>query len=279
MLGVIFAAPLLLWLPHLVNRIAGRRLISPWLPVALLIAAPVAVSLYLDTGGEIRPATVIHKKETVNVNYDGAWTRRLHAQFEHAERNRSLTPHIWLSLDAATYDALRVGQKVELRFLEIDPFFRFGRLKEHSTFSLITRLLPKRPRGPWRQATATVKTVTRVTHYSTEQGYDELPWPYDAVRLSFTPEGRTEPVEVVDVIEATGAPVLVEGGAAQITWPEDDPRSARIVGTRPGAPWANWFYIMGGHLAVLTAVIGLLAIWGFIKRRRKKAINNPAATG
>lgn len=196
----------------------------------------------------------------------------------HAERNQPLTPHIWLSLDAAAYDSLRVGQTVELRVVEIPPIFRFGRLKEHSTFSLITRLLPKQPRGPWRQATATVKTVTRVDHYSTEQGYDELPWPYDAVWFSFTPEGRTEPVEVVDVIEAAGAPNLTEGGVAQITWPEDDPRSARIAGTRPGAPWANWFYIMGEHLAVATAVIGLLATWAFIRRRRKKAVNNPVAT-
>lgn len=270
LLGVIFAAPLLLWLPHLVNRLAGRRLISPWLPVALLIAAPVAVSFYLDTAGEIRPATVINKKETVKVDYDGTWTRRLWVQLGHEERNPSLTPHIWLLLDAATYDALRVGQRVELRLVEIYPIFRFGRLKEHSTFSLIARLLPKQPRGPWRQATATVKTVTRVTHHSTEDN-DEMRWPYDAVRLSFTPAGRTEPVEVVDVIETASAPNLIEGGAAQITWPEDDPRSARIVGTRPGAPWANWFYHMGEGLAIGAVLIAFLAVLGFIRRLRKRA--------
>lgn len=57
----------------------------------------------------------------------------------------------------------------------------------------------------------------------------------------------------------------------QITWPTDDPRAARIVGARPGAPWANWFYVMMNELLVIALLMGglFLVLTLFGRRRRK----------
>jgi hypothetical protein len=116
-----------------------------------------------------------------------------------------------------------------------------------------------------------VREVWHVTEYSHRRsGTSPLRWPFDIVQLDFTPDGRVGSVIAVDVVEAASAPDLKNGDSVQISWPEDDPRSAKIVGARPGAPWANWFYDLAEWLMVFAAFATFLVLIGIIKRRRKK---------
>jgi hypothetical protein len=92
------------------------------------------------------------------------------------------------------------------------------------------------------------------------------------------PPGRTEAVEVMGNIEIGSVPGIAEKAVVEITWPEDDPRSARIAGGRPGRPWANWFYVMGQDLLIAAVVIALLlafSLWS--SRRKKKKAEKPTA--
>jgi LPXTG-motif cell wall-anchored protein len=82
---------------------------------------------------------------------------------------------------------------------------------------------------------------------------------------------KEQAVTAVDVVETASAPDLMKGQTVRILWPEDDPRSAKIAGARPGVPWANWFYGLGEILAIGAAGIALIAIFGYIRRRRRKA--------
>ncbi|MEJ7712911.1 MAG: hypothetical protein WKF84_24480 [Pyrinomonadaceae bacterium] len=59
-------------------------------------------------------------------------------------------------------------------------------------------------------------------------------------------------------------------GVGQIAWPADDPRAARIVGARSGAPWANWFYVMMNELLVTAAFIGGLLLVLMLAARRRR---------
>jgi len=274
-LGLIFILPVLYLLARLVNWIAGRKLIPLWLPFVLLIAALVLGSLYLDTAGTVTSVKVVDKREIINLGRNGSWDRELSVHVEHLPPDETMPTPLTLGCDAATFDGLRVGQTVEARVLELGRVFKFARLKDRSTFSLVAGLFPRSPHGPWRQATAVVRKVTHVTRYSHRRRDDSpLRWPYDIVQLDFTPDGRSGAVTAVDVVEAASVPGLKDGSTVQITWPEDDPRSAKLVEARPGAPWANWFYDMAEWLVVFAA---FFVLFGIIRRRRKKTKMRTAA--
>ena len=253
-LGCSFTVPVIYFLTRLVNWIAGRKLIPLWLLIALIVAALVSGSLYLDNAGVVTPVKVVDKKEVINYKGNGSWNRQISLDVEYQPPSELTTAQLTIGCDAATFDGLRVGQTVEARMLEFKQHFKFARLKDRSTFSLITGLIPRSPRGPWRQGAAVVRDVRHVTEYTHRRSpSSQLRWPFDIVQLDFTPEGRTGTVIAVDVVEAASVPGLKNGDSVRITWPEDDPRSAKIVGARPGAPWANWFYDGLPHAAALRA--------------------------
>jgi hypothetical protein len=285
LLGVVFGVPLLLGLLHLLNWLAGRTLVPLWIPLVLLVALPVVGSFYLDTTGEVHTVKVITKNETIkygqHFHQGGNWTRQLSVRVEHPWEDTSLTPYLSLGADAATFDALRVGQTAQVRVLEVGRLFKFGRFANRSTLSMIAGLFPREPRGEWREATATIEQVSDFTEYTYRKPYSRtpLPWPYQIVRLSFTPPGRAEAVEVMDNIEIGSVSGVVEKAVLRITWPEDDPRAARIVGGRPGRPWANWFYVMGQELVFAGVAIALILAFSIWSRRRKaKKADSPTVT-
>jgi hypothetical protein len=269
-LGLLFTFPLLLLLPRLVNWLAGRKVIPLWSPFVLVPAALIGGSLYLDSAGKVTPVKVIGKQNEVRINYNGNWHRRMGVLVEYTSGADTIPTPVTLGCDSQTYDSLHVGQTVEARVLEVGSLFKFARLKDRSTLSMFTWLLPREPQGPWQQATATVREVKHITSYSHRNGHSDLKWPYDVVELSFVPAGRTEPVSAVDVVEAASLPPIVEGQQVAITWPVDDPRAARIVGARPGRPWANWFYDLGETIVICAVVLALLAGYEFFRRSRKK---------
>ncbi|MCI0660333.1 MAG: hypothetical protein L0220_04595 [Acidobacteria bacterium] len=270
-LGPMAILPVLYLAIFLVNRIAGKRLIPFWLPWVLMAIVIASGSLYLDNSGVVIPVNVVDKTENIHYRSNGNWNRTLSIQTEYMQPGELTPTSIQLGIDAETYDKLQIGETVETRMLEIGQVIKFARLKDRSTFSLITGLFPRTPSGPWREATALINEVRHIDKYTHRRGADtELAWPFDIVQLSFTPDGRDRPLIAVDVVETASAPGLTKGGTVRILWPEDDPRSARIVGARPGAPWANWFYGIGETIAIYAIFIVLFLLFVFIWRRRKK---------
>jgi hypothetical protein len=274
-LGLLFISPALYWLSRLVNWVAGRKLIPLWLLVTLIVASLIGASLYLDTAGAITPVKVVEKSDTINLGRNGSWNRNLSARVEYQSPGEIIPTSLWLGCNARTFDALQVGQTVEARVLDLGQIFKFARLKDRSSFSLIADRVPRSPRGPWRESTAVISEVTHVTEYSTRRRSAQLPWPFDIVQLSFTPDGREQPIIAVDVVESASAPGLVKGGTVRIVWPEDDPRSAKIKGARPGSPWANWFYGLGEILAIGAIVIAFFFVIGLRRRRRRAKERTP----
>jgi hypothetical protein len=268
-LGLLFILPALYWLSRLVNWVAGRKLIPLWLLAALTVAALAGGSLYLDAAGIITPVKILDKNDTISLGRNGSWGRNLSVQVEYQSPGEYTPTPIGLRCDAATFDALRIGQTVDARVLDLGQVFKFARLKDRSTFSLIGDRFPRSPRGPWRESTAVISEVTHIAEYSTRRSSSQLPWPFDIVQLSFTPDGRDQPVIAVDVVESASAPGLVKGGTVRIVWPEDDPRSATIKGARPGSPWANWFYGLAEILAIGAAVIAFFVVIGLRRRKRR----------
>lgn len=272
----IFGLPVLLLLAQLTGRLTGTKTFLIWCVLLAFFLLPVAASFYLDLAGRIVPVTVVDKSEIVKLTHKGSWSRTRSVAAEYEPPGEISPTRLWLGSDAETFDALRVGQTVEVRLVDFGELFKFARLKNRSTLSLVSGLSPRQPRGPWQQATAVVRDVRHISEYRlgrNTSGLRQLRWPYDVVEVSFVPEGREQAVSAVDVIETASVSELVEEKRVQITWPADDPRAARIVGARPGAPWANWFYVMMNELLVIAAFIGVLflvlALVGRRRRRRK----------
>jgi hypothetical protein len=259
-------------LPRLVNWIVGRRLLPTWLPFVIAPGALLGGSLYLDSAGVVTPVKVAGKREVIDLRRNGGWSRILSIGVEYQAPGETLTTPLTLGCDDTTFDSIRIGQSVEARVLDLGQYVRFARLKDRSTFSFIRNLFPPDPRGPWRQGTAVVRQITHITEYSYRRsGHRPLRWPYDIVQLDFTPEGRSEPVIAVDLVESGSAINLAQGAVMRISWPEDDPRSAKIVGARPAAPWANWFYSMFEWIAFFVAVIAFIVVVSYLWRLRKKS--------
>ena len=267
-LGLIFISFAVFILSRLVNWIAGRKLIPFWLLLALIAGAFAGGSLYLNAAGAVTPVKIIDKVEMIDLGKNGSWSRNLMIRGEYSPPGESGSLPITLRCDARTFDSLREGQTVEARVLRSGQILNIASLKDRSVFSHITERFPRAPSGPWREATAVVSDLTHVTEYLDRRGSLQLRWPFDIVQLSFTPEGRDRPVIAVHVVEAASAPDLTKGQTVRILWPEDDPRSARIIGARPGAPWANWFYGKIETLAIGVVLLALFLIFGYIWGRR-----------
>lgn len=168
-----------------------------------------------------------------------------------------------------------------MRVLEVGSLFKFGRLASRSTFSIITGLFPREPRGPWREAKATVLQITRFDEFVVRKPHSRtpFPWPYQIVRFSFTPAGREQAIETLDNIESASLPGLKENTEVTIIWPADDPRAARLAGAQPGRPWANWFYVFSEQLLIAAGILALVSLPGFIKKRRRSVISLALTAG
>ncbi len=273
--GGMIVIPGVFALVYLINRLAGRKIIPPWILILLLILLPIVGSLYLDFAGEVRSLKLLSKDERIhygtNFYRTGSWYRRFTVTVQHPWPDTALTPELSISADGKTYDGLRTGQMVDVRVYELSSLIKFGRLANRSTFSLVSDLFPGEPRGPWREGSATVRQVDRFTEQRGRRSSERTPnpWPYQIVRFEFTPPGFDHPIGAMDNIELASLPNLAEGATVSIQWPEDDPRSARIAGATPGAPWANWFYSIAETLAFVAAVLFLLAAWQWFRRRRQ----------
>jgi hypothetical protein len=82
--------------------------------------------------------------------------------------------------------------------------------------------------------------------------------PIDVVGLEFVPDGRTEPVVAVDLIDRGSVPGLKEQGTVAIQYETHFPRTAHIDGARRTFPERNF------SGAVLQGVLSLAVLIGFV---------------
>ena len=139
-------------------------------------------------------------------------------------------------------------------------------------FALRPTLIPA-PAVPQRQATAIVKNVDRITlarrtSRSSLRYYSRtLLQPYDFVQLEWTPPGMDVPVQAVDEIDPDSIADLEVGSTMAISYPENDPRAARLVGGTRSHHWINYF-TLPVNLAIL---FGLWLLWKVITLPFRKA--------
>ena len=126
------------------------------------------------------------------------------------------------------------------------------------------------PGGPWRTATAQVLQVERVTlsYLSSERRTIANSQPYELARLSFTPAGRAEPVQAAYPADIGSVVELVEGGRVAVTYPEANPRAARLVGATQTALRRDWLERIGLPLAIISVLVGLGLIAASWRARR-----------
>jgi hypothetical protein len=100
--------------------------------------------------------------------------------------------------------------------------------------------------------------------------------PIDVVGVEFIPEGRTEPVIAVDLIDRGSAPNLKEGSTAPIRYEAQSPRTAYLEGgTRTFAERNFRGAILQGALYV-GVLLGVLAVAQLIGRGFKRLVARPS---
>lgn len=277
--GLIFLAYGLVGIPALImsrlllNRLAGRKLFPLWALLLLILGVPLAASMALDAAGTVYTLNVLNKRESFqysNQFYNTRqWSRHFYVDVEAptaSAENSDGKLALWV--DGRTYDAMEVGRPAEVRIVNLGPGFNFARPAQRSAFSWITDWFPPEPRGPWHEATATIQQISEFKIHGTDRS--EYRWPYEIVRFRFTRPGRNDVIEALDNIEIASRPDLVENGEVRIRWPEDDPRSARILNARPGAPLLNTIVMLGEYLLITGAFLGASALYNAYRRKRKK---------
>lgn len=160
-IGSIFIIPLLLWALALLGRLlglSGSRLMLPFLALSLG-GGLLALSLALDGSGVVRPAQVIERRETVRVRREGDWRHELQLLLRYTTDGSPLPPLVdpemarlealqigsgftlvALAPPPAFFDAVGVGDTIELRVLEIGDLFSLIRPATLSTRTVV----------PWR---------------------------------------------------------------------------------------------------------------------------------
>jgi hypothetical protein len=106
----------------------------------LIVGVVPAYSLYLDIAGVLIPGQIDFKRESIAIRR-GDWTRSLSlsARYQPAgERNPS---HAQAQVDAGTFDRLRIGSPVMVRYLPSRklrqiPILMTARFADQSTFSI-----------------------------------------------------------------------------------------------------------------------------------------------
>lgn len=119
-----------------------------------------------------------------------------------------------------------------------------------------------------RPGAARVKNVDRITTLfagTRRRGMDAVQ-PIQVVSLEFVPEGRTEPVVALDLIDEGSAAGLQQKGMVAIQYESATPRTAWIVGATRTFPEKNLRGAILQCLAVLGVLAGLLLLTRWLGR-------------
>jgi hypothetical protein len=140
------------------------------------------------------------------------------------------------------------------------------------------------------ESTARVSSVTLVTMAPVRSGSQSrsraarmagdsvrrLAMPYEVVQLRFAPEGRTDSVVAVDVVDSASVAGLMVGSIVPIGYDTAAPREARMtLGSRTFRE-RNRYHMLGPMIGV--GVLGMLGAWGW-RHRRIRRTRATSATG
>ena len=113
----------------------------------LLVGGPfLAASLDIDMRGALAAGEVRAKRETIQVRY-GSWTRHTALDVSYRPADQQFDELTSIEIDPATYDRLRAGSEVSVRY-QANPTIRSiillptARLAQQSTLTAITNRLP-----------------------------------------------------------------------------------------------------------------------------------------
>lgn len=126
----------------------------------------------------------------------------------------------------------------------------------------IPRATPALSTGNIRRAQGRVKsidTINKLFNGPHERGLDALE-PVSVVGVEFVPEGRTEPVVAVDLIDAGSLPGLAEKALVPLEYDGGTPRTAHLVGATRTFPKKNGAGVVLQAALYLAVVGGLFAL-------------------
>lgn len=308
-------------------------------PVAFVALPFVMASRALDEHGIALRGRVYHKSETVRLRYSG-WDCLREVTVEYPLPETGGVSFFGVPLDAQEYDAFRVNQPVEVRYLlrrdvpdlplagflwelRALPLVRLAgshghsRMKAFATpramqaakFLAVLAVLVilwritrssfigwaaaigiaaglvwlfvvdfPRPTPPpavaVRRGTGQVKSIGRIdTLFSTSRRRGlTADQPIDVVAVEFVPEGRTEPVVAVDLIDRGSLPGLRERSTAPIRYEAASPRTAYLEGATRTFPARNLRGAVVQCGLSLALLLGALAVAQWIGRAWKRLI-------
>lgn len=134
------------------------------------------------------------------------------------------------------------------------------------------------PTAGVRHAVGRVQYIREITRpYGSRRRSSKLTQPIQLVEVEFVPEGRTDAVLAVDLINAKSVPGLHEKGSVPLTYESASPRTAYIDGaTRDFGP--RNIRGMGiqtvGAVAVLIMFVGVLYLFGRIYTRLVRRVSS-----
>ena len=128
------------------------------------------------------------------------------------------------------------------------------------------------PAAQVRRATGQVKSIQRITRLfdgRRSRGID-AEQPIQVVGVEFVPEGRTEAVLAVDLIDAKSVPGLHEKGSVGLTYESASPRTAYVDGATRNFVSRNIRGMgMQGVAVVLVGVVFFAVWWAFSRGYRR----------
>ena len=295
-----------------------------WLALAVLISWPfVMTSRALHDKGIVIPAKIYHKSEYVSFRESG-WELKRDLTFQYTVPETRGTSFLTIHPDAQTYDAIRTGQAVRVRYLQrqdlpdvpgakllwelhastaaepIDvqgisrmaPLLTPGAIRVYQVLGGIVVMLvcwkvtgikgyawaagaggallvglllygdfPRRTPAPAvgvKSASARVVSLSeldRIFSGRRTRGFD-AEQPVDVVGVEFVPEGRSEPVVAVDLIDQGSLPGLQEKAEVMVKYEAATPRVAYIDGATRHFPERNF----NGLIIDIAIYIGVLVL-------------------
>lgn len=91
----------------------------------LLLALLLGPPLYVEVGGAVAPGTVVAKREVIDV-VSGSWTRRLFVDVGFRPAGADEPEVAGIAVDLPTYDRLRAGESVQVRYAPNATLRLFG---------------------------------------------------------------------------------------------------------------------------------------------------------
>ena len=297
--------------------------------VLLLLTPLLGPPIYAEAAGAVAPGSIDAKRETIGVMY-GSWTRRAFVDVRFRPTGADEPELAEIAVDLATYDRLRAGDGVRVRYVPNETLRRLrglsparletqlplgsfvarlgsgftGILAAIGLWLLLLWIWSKwrngwlalvlfvymfvgvlyaesgwpgpAPSGPSATSIATVQAVHQVTRIweTRRRSGEEAAQPYSIVELAFVPEGRTDPVVAVDLVDAKSVPGLEKGGTVPISYSVRDPRSAQVDGATRTYYWKN---LRGIGLIGLGVGVLLLLGWLFGRRRAGRRARSAGA--